>query len=70
MERLEEIQVPTLIIIGELDQPDFCEIADTLAARIPNAEKAVIPGVAHLPSMEEPEQFNRVVLDFLGRHSP
>ena len=69
MERLEEILVPTLIISGELDQPDFLEIADTLATRIPSAEKVVIPGVAHLLSMEKPEQFNRIVLDSLRRHS-
>jgi pimeloyl-ACP methyl ester carboxylesterase len=69
MERLEEIQVPTLIVVGELDQPDFLEIADTLASRIPKAEKVVIPGVAHLPSMENPDQFNHMVLDFLGGHS-
>jgi len=69
MERLEEIRVPTLIIIGELDQPDFLEIADTLATRIPGAEKVVVPGVAHLPSMEKPDQLNRIVLDFLKRRT-
>ena len=69
MKRLEEIRVPTLIITGELDQPDFLEIADTLATRIPGAVKVVIPGVAHLPSMEKPERFNRIVLDFLRSHS-
>lgn len=69
MERLEEIQVPTLIIIGELDQPDFLQIADTLAARIPGAEKVAIPGAAHLPSMERSGRFHRIVLDFLRSHS-
>jgi 3-oxoadipate enol-lactonase len=66
-ERLEELQVPTLIIVGELDVPDFLSIANTLERHIPDAEKTVIPGVAHLPNMEKPEEFNRSVLDFIGR---
>ena len=40
-------------------------IADTLVKDIPGAQKAIIPGTAHHPNMEEPEEFNRIVLDFL-----
>jgi 3-oxoadipate enol-lactonase len=66
MERLQEIRVPTLIIVGELDQPDFLEIADTLAESIEGARKEVVPGVAHLPSLEKPKEFNLIVEAFLG----
>jgi pimeloyl-ACP methyl ester carboxylesterase len=69
MTRLEELQVPTLIIVGELDQPDFLSIADALVQRVAGARKVFIPGVAHLPNMEKPEEFNRIVLDFLNRAS-
>jgi pimeloyl-ACP methyl ester carboxylesterase len=68
MERLEELQVPTLIVVGELDVADFVEIAHTLERHIPEAEKTVIPGVAHLPNMEKPEEFNRIVLDFVREY--
>lgn len=38
IERLETIQAPTLVMVGEHDQPDFHTIADTLAKRIPKAQ--------------------------------
>jgi 3-oxoadipate enol-lactonase len=63
--RLDEISVPTLIIVGDQDVADFLKIADILTAGITSAKKVVIPGVAHLPNMEKPQQFNRVVLGFL-----
>ncbi len=64
--RLDEIQVPTLIIVGDQDVPDFLEISDIVAAGIRGARKVVITGTAHLPSMEKPEGFNQIVLDFLN----
>jgi 3-oxoadipate enol-lactonase len=64
--RLGEIQAPTLVAVGDLDQPDMLRVADRLAAEIPGARKAVISGTAHCPSMEKPEEFNRLVVDFLG----
>jgi len=66
MDRLEELQVPTLILVGELDVPDFLCIADTLDRRVAGARKVFIPGGAHLPSTEKPEEFNRIVVDFLN----
>ncbi len=65
--RLGEIRVPTLVIVGEQDVPEFIELSDIVAKGINGAEKVMIGGVAHLPSMEKPELFNRVVLDFLGK---
>jgi 3-oxoadipate enol-lactonase len=56
-ERLGEIQAPTLVVVGEHDLPDFQQIADLLAAGIPGARKAVIPGAGHLAPMERPEAF-------------
>jgi pimeloyl-ACP methyl ester carboxylesterase len=63
--RLVEIQVPTLVIVGDLDRPEIIEAADLLQKRIPRARRAVIPGTAHLPNLERPQGFNRVVLEFL-----
>ena len=64
--RLGEIKVPALVVIGELDNPVIQGIGDQLATDIPNARKVVIPNANHLPNMEEPEQFNREVMLFLG----
>jgi pimeloyl-ACP methyl ester carboxylesterase len=65
VDRLAEITVPTLVIVGDLDRPEIISSADLLEERLPNARKAVMPETAHLPSMERPEDFNRIVLDFL-----
>jgi len=50
--------VPALIVVGEEDAPETIEIA--------GAKKVVLAGTAHHPNMEKPEEFNRVVLDFLN----
>lgn len=63
--RLAELSVPTLVIVGDADVPDMLTIADLLATGIADARKAVVPGVAHMVNMERPEEFNRLVLDFL-----
>lgn len=62
--RLSEIDVPTLIIIGDQDEANIATIADILASNIRGAQKTIIPDTAHLPNMEKLEHFNRVVLDF------
>lgn len=63
--RLGDIRVPTLVIVGELDTTDTRAVADALVAGIPNASKAVIEGTAHLPNLEKPDEFNRLLRDFL-----
>lgn len=63
--RLDAVRAPTLVVVGALDLPDFHRIGQTLAEGIPGATKAVVPGAGHLPNMEVPEWFNRLVLDFL-----
>jgi pimeloyl-ACP methyl ester carboxylesterase len=64
-ERLGEVQAPTLIIVGALDQPDMLGIGQHLAGAIPNARLEVMSGVAHLPPMEAPESFVGLVTAFL-----
>jgi len=64
--RLSEIHVPTLIIIGDQDVLDILKIADILEKGIPGARIEVIHGTAHHLNMEKPQEFNRIVLDFLG----
>jgi 3-oxoadipate enol-lactonase len=64
--RLAEVTVPTLVVVGTLDQPDFRAISERLAHGIPGAESAELEA-AHLPALERAEEFNRIVLDFLAR---
>jgi 3-oxoadipate enol-lactonase len=63
--RLAEIHVPTLLIAGEYDVPDKHELVGQLAMEIPQARQVVILDAAHIVNMEQPAEFNRVVLEFL-----
>jgi 3-oxoadipate enol-lactonase len=64
-DRVGEVTAPTLLLTGDLDQPDILAIADRLAREIPDARRVTIPGAAHAPSLERPEEFDRLVLEFL-----
>ena len=64
-ERLEEIGVPTLLIVGERDHPGIHENVDALQQGIEGARKVLIMGVGHVVSLEHPQELRRIVLDFL-----
>jgi 3-oxoadipate enol-lactonase len=64
-ERLRDVSVPTLVMVGDRDFDDLIEAADVLERGIASARKLVMRDVAHLPNMERPEEFNRHVLAFL-----
>jgi 3-oxoadipate enol-lactonase len=66
--RLGTIQVPTLVLVGDHDQPDSHAVAARLAGELPKARTATIAGAAHLPSMERPAEFDRLVLAFIAEH--
>ena len=66
MERLHEIEVPTLITSGEHDEarPDHMrEIHD----RIPDSQLEILPGCSHLAFAEQPEQYFAIANAFLDR---
>jgi len=52
--RLGKIGVPTLVVVGERDLPDFREIARTLAREIAGARLVTLPDVGHLAPLEAP----------------
>ena len=62
---LPSIQVPTLVVTGELDRTAAPEVARRMAGFIPGAQFSVVPGAGHLLNIEQPEAFNRVLLDFV-----
>ena len=67
LQRLDGIRCPTLVIVGELDTPEFHAIADTLHARIAGSRKVVVAAAGHMANLEAPDAVNRCVLDFLER---
>ena len=60
------VEAPTLLLVGSEDVSDMLEIAERLAATMPRAQFVGWEGVAHMPNLERPEEFNRLVLDFLA----
>jgi pimeloyl-ACP methyl ester carboxylesterase len=66
IERLSEIKVPTLVIVGDHDVTDILGVADTLISKISGAKKVIIHNAGHHVNMENPKEFDRVVTDFLN----
>ena len=68
LDRLAAITAPTLVVVGEQDLLTPPWIAREVAEAIPDAQFAVIrgDGSSHLVPIECPDQFNRLVLDFLS----
>jgi len=64
-QRLRDVAAPTLIVSGDLDQPDVIDYCRRLAAEIPNARLEIINDVAHMLNMEAPDRFNELVVNFL-----
>ena len=62
---LPRIEVPTLLLYGELDERSPLRVATELEARIPAAKLVVIPGVGHISNAEAPDAFNASVREFL-----
>jgi pimeloyl-ACP methyl ester carboxylesterase len=65
MASAKETRAGLASIIGDKDAAEFQGISRLLAKNIHHARHVVIPGAAHLPSMENPDEFNRLMFDFL-----
>lgn len=66
---LERVQAPSLLIWGTKDTAVDIRSAGMLMQKMRGCERAVIEGAGHLPFEETPEEFNRLVLNFLDRIS-
>ncbi|MEZ4671116.1 MAG: alpha/beta hydrolase [Anaerolineae bacterium] len=65
--RLDEINCPTLIVAGALDHPEVLRAAEVMTAEIKSAKKIIVPNAAHIPNMEQPTIFNESVFGFLQK---
>jgi len=66
--QLEALRIATLVLSGEHDSPSRRDAARQLAARLPQAELAVVAGAGHLPNLDDPDRYSTLCRDFLTRH--
>jgi pimeloyl-ACP methyl ester carboxylesterase len=65
---LETVKVPTLLLTGGADMYAPPPLLRLFAARIKGAESVVVPEAGHSSYWEQPEVFNRTILDFIRKH--
>jgi 3-oxoadipate enol-lactonase len=63
--RLNEIRVPTLILVGDVDIPDVHAHAGVIEAGIPNSRRIIVEDAGHLMYLEKPKEFSRLVITFI-----
>jgi pimeloyl-ACP methyl ester carboxylesterase len=64
-ETLRQVQVPTLVLVGEEDGLTPPADAESMAQAVPGADLAVLDGVGHVSAAEAPDAFNALVVDFV-----
>jgi 3-oxoadipate enol-lactonase len=63
-ERLTELRMPIVLMVGDVDNPDLIASNEAAAARIPGCELIRMPGVDHYPTVRAPQ----LVTDTILRH--
>jgi pimeloyl-ACP methyl ester carboxylesterase len=64
-DRLGDLNIPVLVIVGAHDTAYILAAADYMVEKIPSARKVIIEDAAHVPNMDQPQEFQGVVRDFL-----
>ena len=65
IDELSEISCPALVMVGEEDTP-YLRASEVIAAKLPRAQKIILPGAAHIPNIEATDSFNKLVIHFLN----
>ncbi len=64
----EAIRIPTLLLGGADSQPNFAKIIDALIRYMPDTQRVTVPKATHGLNYDNPDFFNKAVLDFLAAH--
>jgi pimeloyl-ACP methyl ester carboxylesterase len=65
VEGLNKLYAPVLVIVGAHDTPYMLAAATYMVEKISSARKVIIEDAAHLPNMDQPDEFRRVLTTFL-----
>jgi len=66
---LAKIEQPALVLVGEQDE-GFLRAAQVMANKLPRARHRIVPGAGHIVNIEEADEFDRQLLEFLGELDP
>lgn len=64
--RLDQVTVPTLVVLGQHDLPGFARLGAELVADLPDGRLVTVPDAAHCPQLDQPDRLNELVLGFLA----
>jgi 3-oxoadipate enol-lactonase len=67
LDRLREIRIPALVLVGEHDHGTPPAMAQQIHANLPGSELKFIPSAAHLSNIEQAQVFNDALTGFLNR---
>ena len=67
LDRLKEIRVPALVVVGEHDHGTPPEAARVIQQNLPGAELKILASAAHLSNIEQEEEFNKALTAFYDR---
>lgn len=62
---LVHIKVPVLCLVGSLDNNAPPRVMEKMASKIPGARYTLLPGLGHMPNLEDPDAYNTAIFDFL-----
>ena len=69
-ERISEISVPTLIIVGDKDRATPLGMSQYMNSRITGSELQIMSDCSHMTMSDKPEEFNRILEEFIGQNHP
>jgi pimeloyl-ACP methyl ester carboxylesterase len=64
-QRVDDISSPSLVIWGEADTPSIHAVGESLSARIPAAQRVVVPEADHFVPLHQPDVFRHAALSFV-----
>ena len=67
---LERLDLPVLVVVGDEDELTPRDVAGAMADALPRGRLAVVPGAGHLSNLENPDEFDRVLIRFLDEVLP
>jgi len=67
LDRLKEIKVPALVMVGEHDHGTPPEAARVIQQNLPGSELKILASAAHLSNIEQADEFNKAMMGFLDR---